>query len=146
MQYLITLVLTSSAKSKDEETIEEITNYILEKEGKVIDSKTIGQRSIALGKKGTGEAEIHRFEIELIESEISKLKRKIRLSSDVISFILEKKKIFKVKPVEEIKTKSTKKAPNKRKEDQAGKVLDSIVEEEKKIKDLDSTLDKLLNE
>ncbi|MBU2595391.1 hypothetical protein KJ713_00990 [Patescibacteria group bacterium] len=129
MNYILTLILE---KNEQEKTISEIKKYLEEKKGRLIDQKTKGDSILAL-------------EVEIDPQEVEKLKRKIRGEKKVISYLLEKK--VEIKKIKE-KVKKTKKPIKKSapKINKTKKVLASMQEEEKKIKDLDSTLDKILNE
>lgn len=149
MIYQTTLVLEKDSSKEGEGAIQEIAEYVQEKKGKILDSKLLGERQIALDKKRNAEASIYRIMLELLPEEVSKVKKKIGQEKTVISFILEKRRIIKPKAKEEKKEKEKEKPRPKKakqKESQATKVLDSMQEEEEKIKDLDSTLDELLNE
>jgi ribosomal protein S6 len=147
MPYSILLILK---KQTDSEALPEIKKYIEKKEGKILSINEQGDAKLNPIKK-VAESSIVKLEIEIRPAEIEKIKDKINHEKEVVSYILEKKKIFKkVKKETEKRKKSAKggsaSGGKKEETDKAGKVLDSMQEEEKKIKDLDSTLDKILNE
>lgn len=127
MDYILTLILE---KNGQEKTLKEIKNYLEEKEGRLIEQKTKGDS-------------IYSLEAEIQPQEVEKLKRKVQRQKEVVTYLLEKKKEIKKIKEEKIKTRE---APTKSKESKTKKVITSMQEEEKKIKDLDSTLDKILNE
>lgn len=127
MNYILTLILE---KDGPEKTLGEIKKYLEEKEGRLLEQKTKGDS-------------IYSLEVELHPQEIAKLKRKVQGEKEVVTYLLEKKK--EAKKIKEKKIK-TRKASTKSKESKTKKVITSMQEEEKKIKDLDSTLDKILNE
>lgn len=154
MPYSILLILKKQA---DSEALPEIKKYIEKKEGKIL--AIIEQGNAKLNPtKEAAESSIVKLEIEIRPTEIEKIKDKINHEKEVVSYILEKKKIFKKihkETKEKKKPRRTGSAPaspaggsdrKKEEADKAGKVLNSMQEEEKKIKDLDSTLDKILNE
>ena len=110
-----------------------ILTLILEKEApeeKIIAKikKYLAGKEDELIEQKTKSSSILILEIKIDPQEVEKLKKKIK----------------KIKE----KTKKTKKQPKKTiaKTNKTKKVLASMQEEEKKIKDLDSTLDKILNE
>lgn len=127
MSYILTLILE---KNGQEKTLEEIKSYLEEKEGRSIEQKTKGNC-------------IYSLEVEIQPQEVEKLKRKVQGEKEVITYLLEKKK--EIRKIKEKKIK-IRKTPVRPKENKAKKVITSMQEEEKKIKDLDSTLDKILNE
>lgn len=141
MNYILTSILE---KNGQEKTISEIKKYLEEKKGRLIDQEQIANVSLSSNKK-TKDGLIFKLEIEIHPQEVEKLKRKIRGEKKVISYLLEKKaEIKKIKEeVKKTKKPIKKSAP---KINKTKKVLASMQEEEKKIKDLDSTLDKILNE
>ena len=126
MNYILTLIL----EKNEQKTLKEIKGYLEEKEGRLIEQKTKGDS-------------IYSLEIELPPQEVEKLKRKVQGEKEVVTYLLEKKKEIKQIKKEKIKIR---KMPIKPKESETKKVITSMREEEKKIKDLDSTLDKILNE
>lgn len=128
MNYILTLILEK--KGSEEKTLKKIKKYLEEKEGRLLEQKTKGNS-------------VYSLEIELYPQEVEKLKRKVQGEKEVVTYLLEKKK--EAKKIKEKKIK-TRKAPVRPKENKAKKVITSMREEEKKIKDLDSTLDKILNE
>lgn len=140
MSYSIILVLKKQPENK--EGILEIKKYIEEKEGKILSLDESRDANLKPNKKSP-QATIVKLQIDIKSEEIEKVKRKINHEKGVISCLVEKLKIIK-----KDKEKPEKKVLQKKKEesDKAEKVLDSMQEEEKKIKDLDSTLDKILNE
>jgi len=147
MIYQTTLVLEKDSSKNNKISINEIEKYVREKKGEIIDSKFVGEKQITLDKKRNAEASIYQIILELLPEEVSKIKKRIGQEKKVISFILEKGQI--TKPEKEDERKDKKKIKTKKtskKESQANQVLDSMQEEEEKIKDLDSTLDELLNE
>ena len=127
MNYILTLILE---KNGQEKTLKEIKSHLKEKEGRLIEQKTKGNS-------------IYSLEVELPPQEVEKLKRKIQGEKEVMTYLLEKKK--EIKKIKEKKIQ-IKKMPTKPQENKTKKVITSMREEEKKIKDLDSTLDKILNE
>ena len=154
MPYSILLILK---KQTDSEALPEIKKYIEKKEGKILSINEQGDAKLNPIKK-VAESSIVKLEIEIRPAEIEKIKDKINHEKEIVSYILEKKKIFKKVKKETKERKKPRRAGSapgssaggldgkKEETNKAGKVLDSMQEEEKKIKDLDSTLDKILNE
>ena len=126
MNYILTLILEKNGQK----TLEKIKKYLAEKEGLLLEQKTKGDSIFSL-------------EIELHPQEVAKLKHKVQGEKEVITYLMEKKKEIKKTKEKKIKTKRT---VAKSRESKTKKVITSMREEEKKIKDLDSTLDKILNE
>ena len=149
MLYSITLI--QKKQSEKNEALPEIKKYIEEKEGKVLVINELGNANLKPRKK-TVASTIIKLEIEVSPDLVEKIKNKIDHEKEIVSYILEKTKIEKrAKSEKEVKAKKSVKeqsSPRVKKEDanKAKKVLASMQEEEKKIKDLDSTLDKILNE
>ena len=130
MNYILTLILEKEAP--EEKIIAKIKKYLAGKEDELIEQKTKSSSILIL-------------EIKIDPQEVEKLKKKIKKIKGIRAILLQKK--GKIKKIKE-KTKKTKKKPKKTiaKTNKTKKVLASMQEEEKKIKDLDSTLDKILNE
>jgi len=131
MNYILTLITKKS--EAEPKAIGEIKDFLKEKKGQLVETNKLND--LPLGS-------VFKLEVSVDPQEVGKLKKKIK-GEEVISFLLEKKREIKKikkesKKIKEIKPKAK---PNKTK-----KVLASMREEEKKIKDLDSTLDKILNE
>jgi len=127
MNYILTLILEKEAP--EEKIIAKIKKYLAGKEDELIEQKTKSSSILIL-------------EIKIDPQEVEKLKRKIREIKEVQAILLEKKeKIKEARKKTKRRIKKTAAKTNKTK-----KVLASMQEEEKKIKDLDSTLDKILNE
>ncbi|MCX6811213.1 MAG: 30S ribosomal protein S6 [Candidatus Berkelbacteria bacterium] len=147
MLYSILLILK---KQTDSQALPEIKKYIEEKKGKILSINEQGDARLNPRKK-VSESNIVKLEIEINPKEVEKIKKKINHEKEIVSYILEKKKIVKKVKKEIKERKKPRKAGSgsgkkKRETGKAEKVLDSMQEEEKKIKDLDSTLDKILNE
>lgn len=144
MIYTITLIIKKEAG----EALLEIKKYIVEKKGKILTLNEMGSASLKSSKKAYPSS-IYQLEIEITTEAADKIKKKIEHEKEVVSYLLEKKKIIKKVTPEKIKQQKTqpeKPGASVKKPDQSKKVLASMQEEEKKIKDLDSTLDKILNE
>lgn len=136
------LVLTIE-KSQEKEVLKEIKDYISDKNGKILKEDPLGEKSLKRGEN----ASFFRLEIEFPEKETEKLKKHLSGKKTVISHLLTKIDLKKRERAEIKKKKSIKTKKRKKEEaPKADKILSSIEEEKERIKDLDSELDKILNE
>lgn len=140
MLYSLTLI----TKKEDTEALTEIKKYIEEKKGKIVSSQEKNNLRFNHARTAQSAGAI-KIDFEISSDEVEKVKKKINHEKEIISYLLEKVRILKFKKG---KAKPKKKVAPAKKEkvSQTQKVVASMQEEEKKIKDLDSTLDKILNE
>lgn len=140
MLYSLTLI----TKKTDAEALAEVKKYIAEKKGKIVSSEE--KNNLRFNPARTAQsAGAVKIDFEISPDEVEKVKKKINHEKEVISYLLEKVRILKFKK-EKAKPEKKVTPTKKEKAGQTRKVIASMQEEEKKIKDLDSTLDKILNE
>jgi len=154
MAYSITLIIKK--ETGESEAIAEIKKYIAEKEGKILSINELGKANLIANKKAP-QSYIYKIETDISPENVEKVKKKISHEKEIVSYIFEKIRIFKqkketvkkIKPGKAVRKKSAKgrsASGGKKEANKTKKVIASMQEEEKKIKDLDSTLDKILNE
>lgn len=148
MTYSLVLALEKAPEAKQKKVLKEIEDYISEKKGKVKESKSLGEKKINPSQDKGASAYFYVFEIDLGGEVVEKLKKEVSGKNLVTSHLLQRVDIERRKRAEikEKKERAKKKVAKKKEVVKADKILDSIEEEKEKIKDLDSELDKILNE